>query len=197
MIIWDEIYSDSDYVYGTKPNDFLKENIQSLKPGKVLCLADGEGRNSVYLAKLGFEVTAVDSSTVGLEKGRRLAKDENVRVKFIHADLADYVIEPNHWDNIVSISCHLPSVLRKQVHSSVVNGLTSTGMLLLEAYTPKQLEYGTGGPPTADFMMTLQELNKELAGLEFLHELEVIREVIEGSKHTGTASVVQLIAKKL
>lgn len=196
MLNWNEIYSAKEYIYGTRANDFLIANTEKLKPGKVLCLADGEGRNSVYLAQRGFEVTAVDASIAGIEKARHLAGSENVDVEYIHADLADYVIEKNTWDSIVSISCHLPLALRQIVHRAVVEGLKAGGILLLEAYRPKQLEYGTGGPPVAEMMMTKECLRDELKGLEFLHLEELDREVIEGTKHTGMAAVVQAIARK-
>ena len=195
-MMWDDIYSADEYVYGKAPNDFLKENTGVLKPGNVLCIAEGEGRNSVFLAKQGFSVTAVDSSRVGLEKTEALAEENGVTVETIHCDLADFVFTPGIWDNIVSIFCHLPPTLRHKVHQGAVQGLVKGGCLLLEAYTPDQVNYGTGGPPTADLMVTLEMLENELKGLEFLHAKELVREVIEGTKHHGTASVVQFIGKR-
>lgn len=194
--MWDEEYSVDEYVYGESPNDFLLDMTDSLKNGNVLCLAEGEGRNAVHLARHGFSVTAVDSSVVGLKKAEKLAQKHGVTIETIHADLAEFTIEKNAWDSIISISCHLPPELRKKVHRSVVAGLKKSGTFLLEAYTPKQLEFGTGGPPSAEFMMELETLRKELEGLELIHGEELIRDVVEGINHTGKGSVVQVLGKK-
>jgi SAM-dependent methyltransferase len=194
--MWDEVYSVGQYVYGRTPNGFLSERTNQLRRGSVLCLAEGEGRNAVYLAMHGFTVTAVDSSLVGLRKAEKLAKDNGVEIRVVHADLADFEIGMHAWDSIVSIFCHLPPELRQHVHRGVVAGLKEGGTFLLEAYTPKQLEYGTGGPPSAAYMMNLADLKVELRGLSIMHGVEVIRDVIEGTKHTGTASVVQILAEK-
>lgn len=194
--MWDKRYSVDEYVYGKSPNDFLRENVAKLKNGKVLCLAEGEGRNAVFLAKQGFDVTALDSSAIGLKKAKELALENGVKISTVQADLNDYEFEPDTWDSIVSIFCHLPPELREKVHKGSVNGLKDSGVFLLEAYTPKQLEFGTGGPPFAELMMTLEFLVRDLAGLEFIHGLEKIREVVEGVYHSGKASVVQVIAKK-
>jgi SAM-dependent methyltransferase len=195
--MWDKEYSVSEYVYGTEPNDFLLSMTVRLKKGRVLCLAEGEGRNAVHLAKAGFAATAVDSSRVGLAKAAALAEKSGVTIETVLADLADFSIVEDSWDSIVSISCHLPPALRRQVHRGVVAGLRKGGTFLLEGYTPKQLELGTGGPPTAEFMMDLKTLREELSGLKIVHGVEVIRNVVEGVNHTGKASVVQIFAEKI
>lgn len=194
--MWDEVYAVDEYVYGKNPNDFLKDNIDRLKEGNVLCLAEGEGRNAVYLARQGFDVTAVDSSLVGLGKTRALARENGVEVNVFHSDLAEFRINPGVWDNIISIFCHLPPILRRKVHQSAAQGLREGGVMLLEAYTPKQLDFATGGPPSAEMMYTLETLKQDLQGLEFIHQQELVREVVEGTKHHGTASVVQVIATR-
>lgn len=194
--MWDEEYSVDKYVYGTEPNDFLRSMTGELKKGRVLCLAEGEGRNAVHLAKEGFTVTAVDSSKVGLAKAEKLAQDNGVEIETILVDLADFPIEEKSWDSIISISCHLPPGLRKKIHEGVVKGLKDGGTFVLEAYTPKQLEYGTGGPPCAEFMMDLESLREELSGLTFIHGEELVRNVVEGINHTGKGSVVQVLAER-
>lgn len=162
--------------------------------GRVLSLAEGEGRNAVFLAGRGCAVTAVDQSAVGLEKARRLAAARRVSIETQAADLADYSIPPGAWDGVVSIFCHVPAPVRRRLYRAVVEGLTPGGVLLLEAYRPAQLQFKTGGPPTADLMPTLEELKADLAGLEFLHALETERDVVEGTLHTGRAAVVQVVA---
>lgn len=194
---WNERYESNDYYYGTEPNDFLKENAGAIASGgKVLCLAEGEGRNAVYLAGLGYAVTAVDGSSVGLQKMHRLAGARNVKVDAIVSDLADFSIEPSAWDGIVSIWCHLPRELRKKIHRDVARGLRPGGVLILEAYHPRQLEFKTGGPPDANLMMMLADLREELSGLEFLIAREIEREVREGKGHHGKSAVTQVVCKK-
>ncbi|MDF7826585.1 class I SAM-dependent methyltransferase [Pontiellaceae bacterium B12227] len=197
MIMWDERYAADEYIFGTEPNDFLKAKTHELKPGSVLCLADGEGRNGVHLAKLGFDVTAVDVSAVGLEKAKKLAAESGVEITTIQADLNDFVIEPDRWDNIISIFCHLPEPLRKKVHTASAEGLTSGGTFLLEGYTIKQLEMpGIGGPPVPELMMSSEMLKQDFQTLEIIQALEAERDVNEGSKHSGPSAVVQLFARK-
>ena len=194
--MWDVRYSDAEYVYGTAPNAFLASVADQIPRGKVLSLAEGEGRNAVYLAELGCKVLAVDASAVGLSKAQRLAEERGVTIETRVADLADFHIEPDSWDAIVAIFCHLPSGIRSSVHHKVVAGLRPGGVFVLEAYTPTQLKLKTGGPPTADMLMTLKLLRVELAGLRFIHARELEREVIEGKFHTGRGAVVQVVAVK-
>jgi len=194
--MWDERYSTEDYAYGTKPNKFLEENFNQIPKGRVLSLAEGEGRNAVFLAKQGYSITAVDGSLVGLKKARKLAEENKVVVEFVHADLADYDLGENEWDGIVSIFFPLPSSLRKQLYKKVQAGLKRNGVFLLEAYTPAQLKHGTGGGNSEDVMQSEESLRLELAGLKFRHLIELERNVIEGSYHTGIGAVVQAIASK-
>ena len=192
---WDERYGAARYYYGTEPNDFLRERFAAIRPGgDVLCLAEGEGRNAVFLAQQGYRAVAVDQSAVGLRKAAQLAAGRGVQIETIVADLGAYRIEPDCWDGIVSIWCHLPSALRAAVHSQVVAALKVGGAFLLEAYTPAQLQHGTGGPQSPDLMPTLAELRKELAGLDLVHAVERERVVHEGPGHAGLSAVVQVLA---
>lgn len=196
MTIWDKRYSKAEYLYGKEPNDFLVQAAPQIPPGPVLCLAEGEGRNAVYLAEHGYSVTAVDASVVGLEKAQHLARERGVGITTHVLDLADFEIQPDYWSGIVSIFCHLPPLLRETVHRRCVAGLMPGGVLVLEAYTPQQLKLKTGGPPTASLMMQLDDLLKELQGLEFLHAVEVERHLAEGTQHNGPSAVVQIVAVK-
>jgi SAM-dependent methyltransferase len=161
-----------------------------------LSLAEGEGRNALFLARRGFDVLAVDSSSVGLEKATKLAEEHGESISTQQADLAEFQIEKESWDAVVSVFCHVPRAVRAELHRKVVAGLKPGGVLILEAYTPKQLEHGTGGPQDAALTMQLDDLKKELEGLELVHALETEREVIEGKYHNGHAAVVQVIAVK-
>jgi SAM-dependent methyltransferase len=194
---WDERYDGKDYYYGTEANSFLIENSSVFSKGsRILCLAEGEGRNAVYLAQLGFEVTAVDYSQVGIEKIKALAIKNNVQVHTICADLNDFEIEPLKWEGIISIWCHLPSALRSQIHQQVILGLKPGGYFLLEAYTPEQLKFKTGGPQDPDLMPTLLQIENELQKLEPLIKKEALREISEGIGHQGISAVVQFLGKK-
>lgn len=194
---WDERYGTEAFYYGTDPNDFLVEHAAAIpRGGDVLCLAEGEGRNAVYLAGQGYHVTAIDQSAVGLQKAIRLAQDLGVGISTTVADLATHRIQPQRWDAVVSIWCHLPSKLRATVHAQVFEALRPGGVLILEAYTPDQLKHKTGGPPAADLMPTLAQLRTELLGLEFEHAVEKERIIHEGKGHSGLSAVVQIVARK-
>jgi SAM-dependent methyltransferase len=195
--MWDERYGEPGYAYGLQPNDFLLSSLDLLKPGgKLLCLAEGEGRNSVHLAEKGFEVTAVDLSAVGLEKVKRLAEERKVQVETECADLGRYLPAPESYDGVISIFCHLPPVSRTHLHRQVVECLREDGIFILEAYTPKQLNYGTGGPQQKQLLVALEELIQELRPLHFLIAREIDREIHEGRYHNGIGAVVQVIGKK-
>lgn len=196
--MWNQRYSEPGFAYGTEPNDFLRANAERHLPpgGEILCLAEGEGRNAVYLANLGFRVTGVDSSEVGLQKAQRLAAERGVVIQTVASDLAEFDCGLLRWDAIVSIWCHTPRDLRGRLHRSVVSALRPSGVFLLESYTPRQLLFRTGGPPTAELMMTLPEIRAELAGLTLIHGEEKLREVHEGRYHDGMSAVLQVIAAK-
>ena len=194
---WNNRYAVAGHVFGEAPNTFVAEVAPQIPAGPVLCLAEGEGRNAVHLATLGHRVTALDQSDVGLSKARRLAGARDVKIVTVVADLANYSIAAGAWAGIVSIFAHLPPALRREVHRSVVAGLQSGGVFVLEAYTPAQLAFGTGGPKDPERLMTLAVLREELAGLELLIARELERDVTEGSGHTGRAAVVQILARRL
>ncbi len=196
VIMWDKRYDTEEYVYGTNPNEFLKSVSDHIPRGKVLCLAEGEGRNAVYLAQLGCTVLAVDSSSVGLEKAKKLAAHNSVVIDTRVVDLGQLEIVSGTWDAIVSIFAHVPSSIRKELHRKVVAGLRQGGVFILEAYTPAQLKLKTGGPPDEDKMMTLASLQQELKGLDFTHAKELERDVLEGKLHVGRGAVVQVVAVK-
>lgn len=195
--MWDERYDREEYVYGTKPNTFLKEHKHAIPKGNVLSLAEGEGRNAVFLAQQGYRVTAIDGSIVGIDKARRLADKMGVTVNFIHGDLADVDIGVNRWDAVVSVFCPLPPSIRRPLYQKVEKGLKKGGVFILEAYRPEQLAYGTGGGSDIEVMQSASTLRAELPRLAFSHLCELEREVIEGVFHTGKGAVVQAIATKV
>ncbi len=193
---WDERFAEDGYAYGSEPNDFVREVAGRIPPGRVLCLAEGQGRNAVFLAGGGLEVTAMDQSRVGLEKAEALARARGVRIATVAAGLEEFAIAPAAWSGIVSVFAHLPPALRRDVHRRVVAGLAPGGVFVLEAYAPRQLEFGTGGPQDPERLAALGTLTAELAGLELEIAREVERDVVEGRYHTGRAATVQILARR-
>jgi SAM-dependent methyltransferase len=194
---WDVRYGMPEFYYGTGPNDFLKENGHHIRPGgTVLCLAEGEGRNAVFLASRDFDVLGVDSSKVGLEKAQALAQNAGVKIRTEVADLETYFMAPESFDAVVSIWCHVSHTWRPELHQRVIQALRPGGVFILEAYRPEQLDYRTGGPPTAELMMTLADLRDELKDLELVVAQEIVRDIQEGKGHSGKSAVVQVIGVK-
>lgn len=197
---WNNRYQTETFVYGETPNDFLKEHSHLIPKGKVLCLAEGEGRNAVFLAKNGYDVTAIDQSETGLAKAELLAKKHGVSITIICTDLADFTFEEDTWSAIVSIWAHVPPFLRKCLHSQLYPSLIPGGILILEAYTKDQLNMpGIGGPPAeqADLFMSKYDLVDEICPLQCLRAEEVHRNIQEGTGHQGESAVVQILAKKV
>ncbi len=193
---WDERYREPGFVYGTAPNEYLESVVDRIPQGKILSLAEGEGRNAVYLAGLGYDVTGVDGSAVGLRKAVELATERGRIITTVHADLSEFKIEPQQWEGVIACYCHVPSAIRIPLHQAAVWGLKPGGVFVLEAFSKEQLSYGTGGPQSPDMLLSLDELMQELKGLEFIHAVQRERDVREGSNHTGVASVVQILGVK-
>ena len=193
---WNEKFANTEYAYGTEPNDFLVSAVTKLKRCATLSLAEGEGRNAVWLAQQGFTVSAIEQSEKGVGKTLRLALQRGVIVMAERGELETFHIHPNSWDLVVSIFAHTPQELRRKLHRQVVAGLKPGGVFVLEAYTPAQIANNTGGPKDASLMPTAELLRSELAGLVFDRIEEVERDVVEGSLHTGTAHVVQVVAHR-
>lgn len=197
---WDERYNKADFHYGTEPNDFLRDHAHTLlssqsKP-RVICLADGEGRNSVYLAQLGADVVALDISAVGLAKAEQLAGQRNTAITTQLADLGSVMLPNEAYDGVVMIFCHIPPSLRPNMYEQIRKSLKPGGWFLAECYTRAQLGRGTGGPASADLMVELAELEHEFSGFRIAHRAELVRLIHEGDGHTGAGAVCQFIALK-
>ena len=192
---WNKRYADRSYLYGTEPNSFLAEHCHLLN-GPVLSLSEGEGRNAVFLAVRGLEVTGVDISPVALEKAKLLAKSSNVEIRTIVADLANFEPEENHYGSVISISAHLPSTVRNKLYPLIERALVDNGLIILEAFSENQLSRDTGGPKDADMLMTTEKVQREFPNFEPILLREVERDVFEGEGHRGMASVVQFIGRK-
>ena len=192
---WNERYGKSGYLYGTEPNSFLVEHADIIN-GPVLSLSEGEGRNAVFLALRGLKILGVDCSPIALTKANELAKAKGVSIETEVADLAEFEPKENHYGSVISISAHLPSMVRKKLYPLIEQSLKVNGIILLEAYSENQLSRDTGGPKDADMLMTIEKLRREFSNLGPILLREIDREVSEGEGHTGLASVVQFIARK-
>ena len=193
--MWNERYSVDEYIYGTEPNSFLAEHAEKLT-GPVLSLAEGEGRNAVFLASLGLQVHAVDGSEVGLAKAQALARSRGLEIQTEVVGLGAFEPKENFYGSVISISAHLPSTIRKKLYPLVERCLKPGGIMLFEAYSEDQLLRNTGGPKDPDMLMTLVKIENEFPNLETVLLRELEREVREGTYHTGVASVVQFIGLK-
>lgn len=193
---WDERYAAPGFAYGEAPNDLLAEVEPALaRASRVLCLAEGEGRNAVFLATRGHAVHAVDVSRVGLEKATALAARRGVSITTEVADLATYALAEGAWDAIVAIWMHLPPPLRAKVHAACVRGLAPGGAFVLEAYRPEQLAFGTGGPRDLALLVAPDALRDEFSGLSLERFEAVERDVQEGPFHAGTSAVIRVLGR--
>lgn len=207
---WDERYGAEGLVYGAVANEFLVwvvgDRMAGGRPakgpdgvviGRALDIGAGEGRNALYLASVGFDVTAVDQSAVGMAKAARLAAERGLSLATAAADLRDFEVEAGSMDLVSSIFVHMPREVRARVHGRLASWLRPGGVFVLEAYGPEQLARGTGGPKDAALLAPLETIVSELAGLEVVHRAATVRAVNEGVFHTGEASVVQAVARRL
>jgi cyclopropane fatty-acyl-phospholipid synthase-like methyltransferase len=196
--MWDERYAQDGYFFGTEPNAFLVSQQQLLKPGmSCLAVADGEGRNGVWLAKHGLQVLSVEASAVAVEKARKLAQQRGVSIEFEQADLAHWQWGENRFDIVAAIFIQFaPPALREQMFAGIRRCLKPGGLLLLQGYTPRQLEFKTGGPPVAENMYTEDLLRREFGDMEILHLGEHDEHVSEGAGHSGMSALIDLVARK-
>jgi SAM-dependent methyltransferase len=189
---WDERFGKDGFAYGTEPSRWLVESAPRIRPGgSVLCLGEGEGRNGVWLARQGFVVEAVDGSPVGLEKARRLAALHGVGLRTTVADLQEHVPEAGRHDAVVLVFLHLPPALRQVVHARAAAALAPGGLVVVEAFTPRQLAFSSGGPRQADMLYEPATLRSDFPGVawEVVEEHEV--DLDEGPLHQGRAAVVR------
>lgn len=193
---WDERYARQEYIYGTEPNLFLAAQLSQIKPGRILFPAEGEGRNAVYAAQLGWLADAFDQSEEALKKAMQLAQNKSVELNYSIVDFDNWQPAVEMYDCIVLIFVHLPEALRIKTHASVIKALKPGGTLILEAFNIKQLAKTSGGPKTAELLYTTQQLQSDFAALDELNISETQTTLDEGTLHQGPAEVIQLTARK-
>ncbi|MEF2073044.1 SAM-dependent methyltransferase [Consotaella aegiceratis] len=196
--MWDQRYDREDYFYGTEPNAFLMAQAHRLKAGmRALAVADGEGRNGVWLAEQGLAVTSIDSSSVGLAKARRLAASRGVAVAFEQADVATWPWPPAAYDVVAAIFIQFAApALREKLFEDFKATLKPGGLLLLQGYRPEQVDYATGGPSERENMYTREMLAGAFGDFDILLLREHDSEIHEGVRHSGLSALVDLVAQK-
>lgn len=197
---WDQRYAEPGFAFGEKPNEWLAANRDLFQPGmRALVPGDGEGRNGVFLAELGLDVTTVDASSVGVRKAQALAAKRGVKIDAQAADLLAWQWPKASFDVVASIYLHWPSRIRPQMHELMMAALKPGGIIVLEAYTPRQLSHratgSVGGPADIDMLFEPSALRQDFAGMEIRHLEEVDVVLGEGNRHTGRSSVVRLLAR--
>ena len=193
---WDQRFGAEELIYGEQANDFLRQHCLGLTPGEALCLAEGEGRNAVFLAELGHQVSAQDISPIGLSKAQALARRRGVSITTHCCDLAEFNPKPASRDLIVASWMQLEPELRATVHQRAIDALRPGGHLLLEAYTPRQLHLSSGGPTRLELLIEPAQLKQELAPLKAFILQEIKRDIHEGGAHQGPSAVVQFFGRK-
>jgi len=193
---WDERYSPIEFVYGTEPNIFFREELDKLTPGRILMPGEGEGRNAVHAALNGWKVDAVDFSFVAKAKALKLAAENSVNINYKISDLSDYKPKSNYYDAAVIIFLHLNAEKRSDVHLKIVNALKSAGILILEVYEKEQLGKSSGGPQNFDMLYSIEEMEKDFKLLKINSLEKKVIHLNESSHHKGEAVVLRLIAVK-
>lgn len=196
--IWDGRYATDEYIFGTEPNCWIHQQAAVLpQSGRVLCVADGEGRNSVWLAGHGLEVDAFDVSGTGVAKARRLAADKNVQVNYSVADCDSFYWQAQAYDAVVAIFIQFADpVMRGRLFNNILAYLKPGGVLFLQGYTPKQLEYRNGGPSELSYLYTPELLRTSFASLQIIALNSYDKIMQEGSRHQGMSALISMVARK-
>ena len=196
---WNERFDKEEFIFGKEPNEYLvKKTKQYLKPqDKVLCIADGEGRNGVWLAKQGMQVVGFDASDIALAKAKQFAKDNQVEVDYAFSDTDSYAWPENTYDAVIGIFIQFADpAMRARIFEQAHRATKPGGLFILQGYTPKQLEYKTGGPSLIEHLYT-EELIRDLAKeFEILELISYEQELSEGPRHTGMSALLGLVARK-
>lgn len=198
---WNERYSKEAFAYGEEPNLYLKNQLQKLPIGKILFPAEGEGRNAVYAAKLGWNVAAFDISAEGRAKAIRLAEKNQVTIDYTVGDLQTLPYEAGQFDAIALIYAHFPANIKSQCHKALDNYLKSGGIIIFEAFSKKHIDYVTanekvGGPKDIDSLFSIDEIRSDFPNYEVLELVEKEIELNEGLFHNGIGSVIRFTGRK-
>jgi len=198
---WDERYSNEDFAYGKEPNKYLKEQLDKLKAGTILFPAEGEGRNAVYAAKLGWNVFAFDISTEGKKKALQLSESHNVVIDYQVGELETLKYKVDQFDAIALIYAHFPAAIKSHYHSILDKFLRKGGIIIFEAFSKKHLDYvlkdeKIGGPKDIESLFSIEEIQSDFPNYDFEEITEMEIELNEGLFHNGKGSVIRFIGRK-
>ncbi|MEP7298571.1 MAG: class I SAM-dependent methyltransferase [Burkholderiales bacterium] len=196
--MWNQRFAAEDYIFGREPNDYLRAQAPLLAPGgRALCVADGEGRNSVWLARQGLQVEAFDIAEVGVAKARKLALDAGVSVAFHVAGCDEWPWAADAYDAVVAVFVQFADpAMRERLFANMARALKPGGVLILQGYTPKQLDYKTGGPGVLSHLYTADLLREAFASLRTIELVEYEAELTEGARHAGRSALIGFVARK-
>jgi len=195
--VWDQKYAGEDYFYGTEPNVFMIREAGALPAGaRVLVTGDGEGRNGVWLARQGFDVTSVDYSQSGLDKAARLAERHDVSLSLIRADLLEWNWPIDHFDALITVFLHFAPAQRRQVHKAMQTAIRPGGLLIAELFHPEQIKYASGGPKAEEMLVTAADMRADFPGIDWLLLEETRTELDEGRGHQGPGMVTHGVGRR-
>lgn len=199
---WNERYSADEYAYGEEPNAYFKEQLIKLKPGRILLPAEGEGRNAVFAATLGWDVFAFDMSEQGKLKALRLAQKNNVNIKYEVCELENISLEKESFDVIALIYAHFPPAVKSAYYRKLSDYLKKDGTFIMEAFARKHAEFQkvnptAGGPRNLEMLCSLEELESDFTGFQCIELAEQETELTEGNGHLGKAAVIRFLGRKL
>ncbi len=198
---WDNRYKSHEFAYGIEPNEYFKEQVQKLNLGTILLGAEGEGRNAVYAAKLGWSTSAFDISIEGKNKALKLADENSLVIDYQIGQLPDLNFQDEYFDAIALIYAHFPPSIRLVYHKLLCKKLKKGGTVILEAFSKNHIAYknrnpAVGGPSDIDFLFSMNNVRADFSGFEILELVEKEVELREGQFHNGTGSVIRFVGKK-
>ena len=198
---WNDRYSKEEFAYGEVPNNYLKEQIEKLSAGKILFPAEGEGRNAVFAARLGWTVSAFDISDEGKNKAIRFAEANNVTIDYQVGELGSLNYQSEQFDAIALIYAHFPAAIKSSIHKTLDQYLRKGGIIIFEAFSKKHLEYlakndKVGGPKDIESLFSIEEIQSDFPNYEIIELAEKEIELNEGMFHNGTGSVIRFVGRK-
>lgn len=194
--MWDQRYASEAYIYGIEPNDWFVEKLHIMKTGKLLLPGEGEGRNAVWAASMGWDVTAFDQSPEGMKKAMNLATEKEVEINYHVKDIRCFRGEENSFDAIGLIYVHMPPEYRSKVHHELISFLKPGGCLIMEAFSKAQLSNNSGGPKDVNLLYDPNELREDFKSLKLLEFHNIRIHLEEGQLHQGIADVIRIFARK-
>jgi ubiquinone/menaquinone biosynthesis C-methylase UbiE len=198
---WNERYSQEAYAYGETPNEYLKSKLASISTGKILFPAEGEGRNAVYAATLGWDVVAFDSSKEGKKKALSLAQKQAVSIDYLVEEISNIEFEDESFDAIALVFVHTPQLHRAAYHQKIASFLKSGGILILEGFSKAHARFQhenplAGGPKDSAMLFDIEELKQDFSNFDIVEAHQTETNLHEGLYHQGKASVVRLFIIK-